>query len=156
MHTSITQSIPSSLSFSSFPTFSSFYILSKSSTNELLPNIKHTKGRQMGTTLLCSKLFMAAFHRSGLCIGLLASDLWIQISFLKQRLHTDELFFILQFLSLPPASILLSVYCRWVIYQVHCEEFIRCVWESTYVTQWAYEEIQRIDSAWIRNISLLI
>lgn len=120
MHTSITQSIPSSLPFSSFPTFLSFYSLSKSSTDELLPNIKHTKGRQMGTTLLCSKLFMAAFHRSGLCIGLLASDLWIQISFLKQRLHTDELFFILQFLFLPPASILLSVHCRWVIYQVHC------------------------------------
>lgn len=57
-HISITRSIPSSSSHSPLPAsfFWFFSTPSKPSPNDVLPNLKHTKGRQMGTT-------PAALHR---------------------------------------------------------------------------------------------
>lgn len=146
-HTSLTHSIPMSSSFSSLPSLLPLLYPIQGehqwSVAEYKTLQRETNGNHTFVLIASHGCVLLAWEIRP-CLGLLASDLWPWISFMKKRGRKDDLFFLSPFLSLSLASLPPSLLPQlgdlssslWGIYQT------RTIGERARVIEWTHTDAE--------------
>lgn len=141
-HTCLTHSIRPSSSFSSFPFLKALLYPIQGKHQWSVAEYKTLQRETNGNhtfVLTASHGCVLLVWEIRPCLGLLAGDLWLWISFIKKRGRKDDLFFLSPFLSWSPASLPCSLSLQlgdlsnslWSIYQTHMKTRT-CDWVNTH------------------------
>lgn len=144
-HTCLTHSIRPSSSFSSFPFLKALLYPIQGKHQWSVAEYKTLQRETNGNhtfVLTASHGYVLLVWEIRPCLGLLAGDLWLWISFIKKRGRKDDLFFLSPFLSWSPASLPALFRCSWVIYRIRSEAFIRHIWKHARVTEWTHTDVK--------------